>query len=50
MVKYHENTLKGLELWAAQDVKTMGGNSKTESARVVSLARDTPTGRPLYPY
>ena len=26
----------------------MGGNSKTESARVVSLARDTPTGRPLY--
>ena len=29
-----------LELWAAQDLTTMGGNSKTESARVVFLVRD----------
>ena len=32
-----------LELWAVQDLTTMGGNSKTESARVVFLVRDTPT-------
>ena len=43
MGKYHENTLKVLELWAAQDLTTMEGNSKTESARVVFLVRNTPT-------
>ena len=43
-------TFKVLELWAAQDLKTKGGNSKMESAGVVSLARDMPTGRPLYPF
>ena len=47
LMKYHENIL---ELWAAQDLKTMGSNSKMELARVVSLASDTPSGRPLYPY
>ena len=31
MVKYHENTLKVLELWATQDITTIRGNSKTES-------------------
>ena len=37
-----------LELWAAQDLTTMGGDSKTESARVVLLVRDTPTQYPLH--
>ena len=37
-----------LELWAAQDLTTKGGNSKTESARVVFLVRDTPTQYPLH--
>ena len=37
-----------LELWAAQNLTTMGGNSKTESARVVFLVRDTPTQCPLH--
>ena len=46
MVNY-ENTLKGFRVMGHT---TMGGNSKTDSAGVVSLARDTPTGRPLYPY
>ena len=33
---------------AAQDLTTMGGNSKTESARVVFLVRDMPTQCPLH--
>ena len=33
---------------AAQDLTTMAGNSKEESARVVFLVRDTPTQCPLY--
>ena len=37
-----------LELCAAQYSTTMGGNSKTEPARVVFLVRDTPTQCPLH--
>ena len=48
MVKNHENILKALELWAAQDLTTMGSNSKTELARVVFLVRDMPTQCPLH--
>ena len=48
MGKYHEHTLKDLELWAAQDLTTMGDNSKMESARVVFLVCDTPTQCPLH--
>ena len=40
--------LRVLELWAAQHLTTMGDNSKTESARVVFLVRDTPTQCPLH--
>ena len=37
-----------LELWAAQDLTTKGGNSKMESVRVVYLVCDMPTQCPLY--
>ena len=37
-----------LELLAAQNLTTMGGNSRMESARVVFLVRDMPTQCPLH--
>ena len=40
-------TYRVLELWAAQDLTTMGDNSQNESARVVVLVCDTPTQCPL---
>ena len=43
-LKYHKNISKGL--WPAQDLTTMGDNSRTESVRVV-LVCDTPTQCPL---
>ena len=40
-------TYTDLELWAAQELTTMGDNSQNESARVVALVCDTPTQCPL---
>ena len=39
-----------MELWPAQDFGLRGDNYITKKVRVVSLARDTPTGPPLQPY
>ena len=36
-----------IELWPAQDLTTMGDNSRTESVRVVVLVCDIPTKCPL---
>ena len=40
-------TYRVLELWAPQDLKTIGDNSQNESASVVVLVFDTPTQWPL---
>ena len=37
-----------IEFWPAQDFITMGGNSRTESVRVLILVRDTPTQHPQH--
>ena len=42
--------LRVSKLWPAQDFGFSGDNYTTNKVRVVSLARDTPTGPPLYPY
>ena len=41
-------TYSVLELWAAQVLTTVVSNSKTESAKVVFLVRDTPIQYPLH--
>ena len=38
------------ELWPAQDFGVRGDDYITKTVRVVSLARDTPTGPPLHSY
>ena len=51
MVKYHENILKGFRVLGRTrfyHLTTMGGNSKTESDRVVFLVRNMPTQCPLH--
>ena len=39
---------RDIELWPAQDFITMGGNSRSESVRVVILVRDMPTQHPQH--
>ena len=38
------------ELWPAEDFGFWGDNYITKTVRVVSLARDMPTGPPLHSY
>ena len=45
-IKYHDNISKGIELWPAQYIITMGDNSRMQSV-IVILVRDTPTQCPL---
>ena len=42
--------LRVAKLWPAQDFGFRGDDYFTNNVRVVSLARDTPTGPPLHPY
>ena len=48
LVQYHEISQRVIKLWPAQDFKTVGGNSRMESVRVVILLQDTPTQGPLH--
>ena len=44
LMKYHRKISQRVyELQPAQDLTTMGDNSRTESVRVVVLVNDTPT-------